>query len=174
MEKFGMDNGDQKIDRHEFFLLCVVRLGAISPSTIQSIYDRFDALDVNKDGTLDFEEITEIQNNEIKQRRQSLVGKPRENEGDEDLEALNGHRRSVGQKHRASGKNGHDDDDDTDHDGKNKHDNPLRKQEDKKSPPGHGKRASNSSAHTSPSKANPKAKKTPSLLHEEDVRFSQL
>jgi len=59
MKRFHMDDGDGKIDRHEFVLLCVVRMGALSPEFIGTIYKRFEELDADGSGSLDYHEILE-------------------------------------------------------------------------------------------------------------------
>lgn len=57
MTRFGLENGDGKVDKAEFIVLCMVRLGAADPSLISTISDRFVALDHSKDGTLSYKEI---------------------------------------------------------------------------------------------------------------------
>lgn len=57
METFGLANDDGIIDRTEFVLLCMVRIGAVDPDLIQFIMDYFDELDEDKSGTLSIEEI---------------------------------------------------------------------------------------------------------------------
>ncbi len=72
MKRFGLDDGDGKIDRGEFILLCAVRIGALSPDLIDTINRRFAELDVSGDGTLDYEEILETVS--MKAKRLSASG----------------------------------------------------------------------------------------------------
>jgi hypothetical protein len=59
MCKFGLDDGDGTINRAEFILLCTVRLGALDPSLVHLINDRFTELDVDGSGDLTLCEIKE-------------------------------------------------------------------------------------------------------------------
>lgn len=71
MKRFNMDDGDGKIDRHEFVLLCVVRMGALSPEFIGTIYKRFEDLDTDGSGSLDYHEILETKKVEPVTKRAS-------------------------------------------------------------------------------------------------------
>lgn len=59
MQKYQLDDGDGEISKAEFILLCAVRLGALDPKLVAVIHDRFDELDADKSGTLDYDEICE-------------------------------------------------------------------------------------------------------------------
>ena len=59
MQKFQLDDGDGQISRAEYILLCTVRLGALCPSLITKINERFERLDTDGDGSLSYSEILE-------------------------------------------------------------------------------------------------------------------
>ena len=71
MKRFNLDDGDGKIDRGEFILLCAVRVGALSPDLVQTINERFKELDTDQSGTLDVHEILETE--EETRERESRV-----------------------------------------------------------------------------------------------------
>ena len=68
MTEFGIDDGDGMIDRAEFILLCAVRLGAMSPSLIEEINKRFNALDKSGQGVLTHTDILQHH------KRKSILG----------------------------------------------------------------------------------------------------
>ena len=57
LQKFGLENGDGVIDRAEFIILCMVRMGT-DPNPIEFISDRFAEVDDDGGGTLSTEDIT--------------------------------------------------------------------------------------------------------------------
>jgi hypothetical protein len=57
LRKLGLENGDGHIDKAEFIILCIVRMGT-DPHLVKFISDRFDSLDDDNGGTLTVEEIT--------------------------------------------------------------------------------------------------------------------
>ena len=57
MSRFGLENGDGDVDKAEFIILCMVRLGAADPALITAISKRFVELDHSGDGTLSYKEI---------------------------------------------------------------------------------------------------------------------
>lgn len=57
LTEFGLADEDGEIDRCEFIVLCMVRIGAASPELIKLIEDYFDELDADKNGKLSIEEI---------------------------------------------------------------------------------------------------------------------
>ncbi|CAB9514833.1 expressed unknown protein [Seminavis robusta] len=57
LQNFGLENGDGEIDRAEFIILCMVRMGT-DPSLIEFISHRFHQLDEDGGGTLSILEIT--------------------------------------------------------------------------------------------------------------------
>ncbi|CAB9529837.1 expressed unknown protein [Seminavis robusta] len=57
LQKFGLENGDGEIDRAEFIILCMVRMGT-DPNLIEFISHRFHQLDEDGGGTLSILEIT--------------------------------------------------------------------------------------------------------------------
>lgn len=57
MSRFGLENGDGDVDKAEFIILCMVRLGAADPALITAIANRFTELDISQDGTLSYKEI---------------------------------------------------------------------------------------------------------------------
>lgn len=57
MSRFGLENGDGNVDKSEYIILCMVRLGAANPALITSISERFKLLDHSGDGTLSYKEI---------------------------------------------------------------------------------------------------------------------
>jgi len=57
LQKFGLENGDGEIDRSEFIILCMVRMGT-DPNLIEFISHRFHQLDQDGGGTLSILEIT--------------------------------------------------------------------------------------------------------------------
>ena len=58
MRKFNLENNDGVIDRSEYIILCMVRMGT-DPSIIQFVSDRFNKLDKDSGGTLDIKELLE-------------------------------------------------------------------------------------------------------------------
>lgn len=51
-------NDDDVIDKSEFIILCMVRIGAATPELIKRIVEYYDELDVDGDGGLGVHEIT--------------------------------------------------------------------------------------------------------------------
>ena len=60
MQKFGLENSDGNIDKAEFITLCMLRLGAVDPELVAAIVNRYDELDVSKDGVLSYKELLEV------------------------------------------------------------------------------------------------------------------
>ena len=58
MRKFNLENNDGVIDRAEYIILCMVRMGT-DPQIIQFVSERFNKLDIDGGGTLDIKEILE-------------------------------------------------------------------------------------------------------------------
>lgn len=58
MSRFGLEDGDGKIDMGEYMILSMVRNG-VSPLMIELVIKRFQELDADGGGTLDLDEITE-------------------------------------------------------------------------------------------------------------------
>lgn len=59
MQKYKIDDDDGKIDRAEYMLLCAVRIGALDLSLLAAMNERFDKLDSDKSGALDYRELLE-------------------------------------------------------------------------------------------------------------------
>ena len=59
MKKFGLEDGDGKLDKSEYILLCCVRLGALHTGLVEEIDKRFATLDRNGDGLLTRSELLE-------------------------------------------------------------------------------------------------------------------
>ena len=55
----ALADDDGTIDKAEFLILCMVRIGAADPNLIKRIIEHFDHLDTSGDGTLSMEEICE-------------------------------------------------------------------------------------------------------------------
>ena len=62
MRKFNLENDDGVIDRAEYIILCMVRMGT-DPQIIQFVSERFNKLDIDGGGTLDIKEILEEHHN---------------------------------------------------------------------------------------------------------------
>lgn len=57
MRTLGLENGDGKLDKAEFILLCALRLGALDESLVHTISEQFhllDAADGESDGSVDY------------------------------------------------------------------------------------------------------------------------
>lgn len=57
LRRFNLENGDGQVDRAEFIILCMVRMGT-DPNLIEYISERFKLLDKDNGGTLSMHEIT--------------------------------------------------------------------------------------------------------------------
>ena len=57
LNALGLEDGDGMIEKSEFIILCMMRLGT-DPGVIQFITDQFNKLDKDGDGTLTLQEIT--------------------------------------------------------------------------------------------------------------------
>lgn len=57
MKMFGLEDGDGEVDKAEFVILCMARMGAADPSIIQLIVDKFQSLDKSRDGSLSYAEL---------------------------------------------------------------------------------------------------------------------
>ena len=57
LTEFGLADEDGEIDKSEFIILCMVRIGAASPELIKLIEQYFNELDDDNSGTLSIEEI---------------------------------------------------------------------------------------------------------------------
>lgn len=69
MKMFEIDDGDGMIDKNEFIILTVIRIGATPPELIHSINERFKELDRNHTGLLQYDDVVFGR----KKRRQSLL-----------------------------------------------------------------------------------------------------
>ena len=56
MQKFGLEDGDGEVDKAEFIVLCMCRLGT-DPRVIEYIGQRFQKLDADQTGSLSMREI---------------------------------------------------------------------------------------------------------------------
>jgi Ca2+-binding EF-hand superfamily protein len=59
LSEFALADDDGKIDKAEFLILCVIRIGAADSNLIKTIIAHFDTLDTSGDGTLSMDEICE-------------------------------------------------------------------------------------------------------------------
>jgi hypothetical protein len=57
MESFGIVDDDGSIDAKEFAILTLVRIGALQPSLICMIHERFEEIDENKTGSITYEDL---------------------------------------------------------------------------------------------------------------------
>ncbi len=57
MGDFGLENGDGEVDQAEYIILCMVRIGAVTPPLVEEIITRFKLLDHSGDGTLSYAEL---------------------------------------------------------------------------------------------------------------------
>jgi len=57
MESFGIVDDDGCIDAKEFAILTLVRIGALQPSLICMIHERFEEIDVNKTGSITYDDL---------------------------------------------------------------------------------------------------------------------
>lgn len=60
LQRFQLEDGDGEIDRAEYIILCMVRMGT-DPNLVQFISDNFRKLDTDGGGTLSMQEITQRQ-----------------------------------------------------------------------------------------------------------------
>ena len=66
MNEFGLDNGDNQIDRTEFIILSMVRIGT-DPRLIKYISNRFKELDTDGSGSLSYNEAFSKSDSNIKE-----------------------------------------------------------------------------------------------------------
>lgn len=59
MNKFGLENGDGEVDKSEYIILCMVRIGAVTPQLVEEVINNFNKLDASGDGTLTYAELME-------------------------------------------------------------------------------------------------------------------
>jgi hypothetical protein len=59
MQKYGLENRDGAMDRAEYLILCMLRLGVVDPELVQAIVNRYDELDLSGDGLLSYKELLE-------------------------------------------------------------------------------------------------------------------
>ena len=57
--KFGLENGDGEVDKSEYIILCMVRIGAVTPQLVEEVINNFNKLDASGDGTLTYAELME-------------------------------------------------------------------------------------------------------------------
>ena len=57
MKKFGLEDGDGNVDKGEFVILCMVRMGAADPDVVKMIVSKFNELDASGDGLLSYNEL---------------------------------------------------------------------------------------------------------------------
>lgn len=57
MESFGIVDDDGTLDAKEFAILTLVRIGALQPSLICMIHERFEEIDVNKTGKITYDDL---------------------------------------------------------------------------------------------------------------------
>lgn len=62
LKKLGLEDGDGRIEKSEYILLCAMRIGALSPDAVEAITDNFNAMDRHKRGSLSYEEILACSN----------------------------------------------------------------------------------------------------------------
>jgi hypothetical protein len=67
LREFGLDNGNGKVDRVKYMLLCTLKVGALSPDLIRIFNERFNLLDVHHKGALHYSENCKNQFQQIKQ-----------------------------------------------------------------------------------------------------------
>jgi hypothetical protein len=59
MQKYGLENRDGKMDRAEYLILCMLRLGVVDPELVMAIVNRYDELDLSGDGIVSYDELLE-------------------------------------------------------------------------------------------------------------------
>jgi hypothetical protein len=59
MQKYGLENKDGKMDRAEYLILCMLRLGVVDPELVMAIVNRYNELDTSGDGVLSYGELLE-------------------------------------------------------------------------------------------------------------------
>jgi hypothetical protein len=57
MKSFGIENGDGSIDKKEYVILILVRIGALAPELIRVINSRFQDLDVHNRGSITYADL---------------------------------------------------------------------------------------------------------------------
>jgi hypothetical protein len=57
MKSFGIEDGDGAIDKTEYAILVLVRIGALAPDLIRVINIRFQQLDVSKSGSITYADL---------------------------------------------------------------------------------------------------------------------
>jgi hypothetical protein len=131
MQKYGLENRDGAMDRAEYLILCMLRLGVVDPELVQAIVNRYDELDLSGDGLLSYKELLEQDGACEKGRgmRVTIKRNPRvitktnsksDPFGSRDLETENPFddapvcKRWGGRDNHESGSGGEEDDDDSD------------------------------------------------------------
>ena len=56
LHQFGLGDEDTELDKTEFLLLGVLRLGLCAPHDLKDILEKFKDMDVSGDGKVDFQE----------------------------------------------------------------------------------------------------------------------
>ena len=74
MESFGIVDDDGSIDAKEFAILTLVRIGALQPSLICMIHERFEEIDDNKTGSITYDALKNHSSSKM-----SAVGKNMKN-----------------------------------------------------------------------------------------------
>ena len=57
MKTFGLEDGDGEIDKAEFVILCMARMGAADPSIIKLMIEKYESLDTSGDGSISYAEL---------------------------------------------------------------------------------------------------------------------
>ena len=60
MQKLNLENCDGHLDKAEYIILCMLRLRAIDPELVEAINRQFNALDLDKNGFLEYAELLEV------------------------------------------------------------------------------------------------------------------
>lgn len=72
MQKYGLENSDGAMDRAEYLILCMLRLGVVDPELVSAIVNRYNELDESGDGLLSYKELLEHNGNERDGERGSI------------------------------------------------------------------------------------------------------
>lgn len=65
MQKYGLENRDGNMDRAEYLILCMLRLGVVDPELVLAIVKRYEQLDLSGDGLLSYKELLEQDDHEV-------------------------------------------------------------------------------------------------------------
>jgi hypothetical protein len=60
LQALNLENRDGRLDKAEYIILCMLRLRAIDPELVDAINNQFEALDVDKNGFVEYAELLQV------------------------------------------------------------------------------------------------------------------